>query len=118
MGMLFHVLAVKYPSAKTKATAANIKLTLKEYFNLDMAAIAANVASIAIGLLIVGEAINYKPQIANFIITLSAFYGFTGSSILIALFGQVNKRINNIVDEKTNKADGTSANVTDINNQK
>lgn len=108
-GMLLHVFAIKIPSAKTRATAANIKFYVKDYFQSEWPAIAANIACIVIGLLIVGEAIKYKPEIQGYIITLSAFYGFTGSTLLLAIFGQVSKKINAVVDVKTNTADGSSA---------
>jgi len=109
MGMLFHVFALKIPSAKTRATAANIKFSIGDYFSSEWPAIAANIASIVIGLLIAGEALKFKPEMQGWIITISAFYGFTGSSLLIAIFGQVSKKINSVVDTKTNVADGSSA---------
>ncbi len=114
MGMLFNVFALKIPSAKTRATAANIKFSVSDYFSTEWAALVANIFAIIVALLVLGEAIKFKPEIQGWIVTIFAFYGFTGSSLLIALFGQVSNKINSIVDIKTNKADGGSENVSTL----
>ncbi len=110
LGMFAYVFIVKLPAAMTKAKVSNVSLSVKEYFTTEWVSMVGNLFSIAIALFIVGEVLKYKPELQGWIITIFAFYGFTGSSLLIAIFGQVNKRLNSIIDVKTNTSDAVTEN--------
>ncbi len=115
LGMAAYVFIVKIPAAITKAKAANVTFSMNDYFSTEWPTLAGNIASIAIALLILGEVLKFKPELQGWIITIFAFYGFTGSSILLAIFGQVSKKLNTIIDIKTNTADAVTDNpVTSI----
>ena len=119
LGMAAYVFIVKIPSAMSKAKAANVTFSMGDYFSTEWVSLAGNIVSIAIALLILGEVLKFKPELQGWIITIFAFYGFTGSSLLIAIFGQVSKKINSIVDIKTNVADAVTDNpVTSIKEAK
>ncbi len=110
LGMLACVFIIKIPAATAKAKAANVNFSMSDYFSTEWPTLTGNVFSIAIALLIVGEVLAYKPEIQGWIITIFAFYGFTGSSILLTIFGQVSKKLNAIIDIKTNTADAVTEN--------
>ncbi len=116
LGMCAYVFIIKIPAAIAKAKAANVTFGMKDYLSTEYPTLIGNLLSIAIALLVLGEVLTYKPELRAWIIAIFAFYGFTGSSILLAIFGQINKKLNSIIDVKTNVADAvTDQPVTSIN---
>lgn len=105
LGMAFHILAVKIPQTKTRATVANMKFSYSAYFQDDLAAILASFIALLIYVTCLKELIDYKPFIKPFIIFGSVTYGFMGSSLLIAVLGKASAKINSIVDVKTDISD-------------
>lgn len=105
LGIAFHLFAIKIPSAKTRAAAANIKFTVGDFISTEIAGIASSVLAVALILLMAGELLNIRPDAKNWVITIFAFIGFAGSSILLAIFNKVNTQINKVVDIKTDIAD-------------
>lgn len=110
LGMALHVFAVKLPAALTRAKTANVKLTGMQFLMSELPGLCSTLAAIAIALLVVDEVLNYKPNLSGWLKGLFAFYGYTGSSILLAVFGKVGKQLNSIVDIKTNIADEVTVN--------
>jgi hypothetical protein len=105
LGVLFHVFAVKIPAVKSRTKAANLVFTYKEYLNDDLAGIFASLLTVMILLITLDELIAFKPAVIPYLKFGFVFVGFTGSSILIAILGKAQGKINSIVDIKTNIAD-------------
>lgn len=103
--MFFHLVAVKIPSVKARAKAANIPYTLKGYLKDDSAAIMASILTVIIGVYVLDELLGYRPSILKYLKFFFIAVGFMGSSVLIALLGKATKAINSVVDAKTNELD-------------
>lgn len=106
LGQLLHIFAIKVPAMKERAKVANEKFNLLEYLKDDLAAVLSNVLTILIFLVVLDELIKLKPAVEPYLKVGFVFVGFTGSSILISLLGRAQKKLNQVVDEKTNIADG------------
>lgn len=106
LGIGLHIWAVKLPNIKAQAKVGNIPFSYSKYFQDDLPAILSSAITVAIFLVILDELVAFKPAVIPFLKAGFIFVGFTGSSILIALLGKASKRVNNIVDAKTDIADG------------
>ena len=106
LGMLLHIFAVKYPSLRTKNRTANQDYTFGQYLKEDWSALVSDVVVVLLLTWGVRELLNLKPELEKYITWVFAFVGFTGSSIMLAIFSVANKKFLNMIDEKTNKADG------------
>jgi uncharacterized membrane protein len=112
LGILFHMLVIKYPDLKKRAAAANSSLTLKSFLSDDWGSMMASFVTVIIGILIVDELLYIKPEMVNYIKFFFATVGYMGSSVLQLVFGIANKKILNIIDTKTNIADGVTSSET------
>jgi hypothetical protein len=99
---------LKMKSLQDKARAANIEFKPMLYFKNDWLSITASVLTIVMFLLFLDNILKWKPVIVDYIKIGFAFVGYTGSDIASRLFGVVNKKINNVIDEKTNIADNVN----------
>lgn len=97
--------ALKMKSLQDKARAANVEFKIKQYFSNDWLSIVASILTIIMFLLFLDNILKWKPVIVDYVKIGFAFIGYTGSDIASRLFGVVNKKINNVIDEKTNIAD-------------
>lgn len=111
LGMLFHLFAVKLPAVKKRATAANLKFNIKDYFKDDYLALISNVLMLVILVWALDEIVGYNPSFIRGAKFFFIFVGYTGSSFLIDKFGKYDKTTNKIVDEKTNIADSVALKV-------
>lgn len=99
---------LKMKSLQDKAGAANVEFKVRQYFQQDWLSITASVLTIVMFLLFLDNILKWKPVIVDYIKIGFAFVGYTGSDIASRLFGVVNKKINNVIDEKTNIADNVN----------
>lgn len=106
LGIAFHLFAVKLPEIKKNSQAANHPLTKWEILKMESDNIIASVLGLLVILFIFSEVINYKPAIVNWARTLFATIGFSGSTLVLSFFGKAEKAIRQVVDKKTNIADG------------
>lgn len=106
LGILFHVFALKLPAVKKRAEAANVAFSVKEYLKADWLALISSVLTLIICVYVLDEITKFRPSILDWIKFFFVFIGFTGSSILIHALGRADKTIRDIVDVKTNIADG------------
>jgi hypothetical protein len=67
--------------------------------------ITASILTIILFLLFLDNILKWKPVIVDYIKIGFAFVGYTGSDIASRLFSVVNKKINDVIDVKTNIAD-------------
>lgn len=115
LGILLQILAVKIPSLKAKYTAANRVFNIKEYLSDDWYTILASFVAVAILVFGLDEVLDLRPELEKYIKWLFVFVGFTGSSIIQAVLSVANKKIMQIIDVKTNVADGVQPPVNDTN---
>jgi hypothetical protein len=99
---------LKMKSLQDKARAANLVFKPGQYFSEDWLSITASVLTIILFLLFLDNILKWKPAVVDYVKIGFAFVGYTGSDIASRLFGVVNKKINNVIDEKTNIADGVN----------
>jgi amino acid permease len=96
---------LKLKSLQDKARAANLTFKPGLYFREDWLSITASVLTIILFLLFLDNILKWKPVIVDYIKIGFAFVGYTGSDIASRLFSVVNKKINDVIDVKTNIAD-------------
>jgi hypothetical protein len=106
VGILFHVFVIKLPSVKEASRVANKSFSVKEYLSDDWIALCGSIVTLVACILFVDEILKWKPAIIDYIKFLFFFIGYTGSSVLLAVLSQATKKINKVVDIKTDKADG------------
>lgn len=100
--------ALKMKSLQDKARAANVEFKMRQYFSNDWLSIAASMLTIFLFLLVVDNILKWKPVVVDYVKIGFAFIGYTGSDIASRLFGVLNKKINNVIDTKTNIADNVN----------
>jgi len=105
LGIAFHLVAIKIPAMKKRAKVANEPFDFRKYLKDDIAAILTSVLTVLIALIVLDEALSIKPAIQPYLKAAFVFVGYTGSSILIALLGTAQNKIDKIVDTKTDIAD-------------
>jgi hypothetical protein len=99
---------LKMKSLQDKAKVANLTFKPITYFREDWLSITASVLTIILFLLFLDNILKWHPAIVNYIKIGFGFVGYTGSDIASRLFGVVNKKINNVIDVKTNIADNVN----------
>lgn len=102
--------ALKMKSLQEKARVANIEFKISYYFKQDWLSISASIITIVMFMFFITDILNWKPQTIDYLKIGFAFVGYTGSDIASRLFGVVNKRINNVIDLKTNVSDAVNPN--------
>lgn len=101
---------LKMKSLQDKARAANLIFKPGAYFREDWLSITASILTIILFLLFLDNILKWKPTVVDYVKVGFAFVGYTGSDIASRLFGVVNKKINSVIDVKTNIADGVTTN--------
>lgn len=106
IGMLLQVFLVKLPSLQLRYKTANERLTLGAFLQAEWITLCGSALTILAIVYCLDEVLGLKPDLVKVIKWLFVFVGFTGSSIIMAMFSRTAKVLNGIVDEKTNVADG------------
>lgn len=97
---------LKLRSMQIKAKAANVDFYFLDYFKNDWLSIAACFLTIALFLLFGDEVLHINEKIISYIKIGFGFVGYTGSDVASRFFSVVDKKINAVIDYKTNVADG------------
>ena|SRR6201986_2604583 len=105
---------LKIKSLQDKAAAGNVQFKVSQYFSTDWLSITASLLTIILFILVMSEILKWQPAIVNYVKIGFAFVGWTGSDIASRLFSVVNTKINDIINTKSNTADGGSAPVTPL----
>lgn len=105
LGLLFVTLQ-KMQSVKKDFSVANQPFVLKKFFEGELIGIIMSIIIIVLMAITVKEWIGIKPQFENFVTIIFAMGGAIGSWAFLLLLGTSKKYIRNVVDEKTNIADG------------
>lgn len=106
IGILLQVFLVKLPTLRLRYKKANEKLTLQAFLQNDGITLVGSVLTVLALVWCLDEILGLKPELLKVIKWLFIFVGFTGSSIIMALFSKTARVLNSIVDAKTNIADG------------
>ena len=105
LGLVFVTLA-KMSSVQKDFEVANQTFVLKKFFQKELTGIGMSVVFIIIMAFTVGEWINFKPIFADYIKLIFVMGGAIGSWAFMLVLGKSKKYIRNVIDEKTNIADG------------
>jgi hypothetical protein len=105
LGLLFVTLA-KMSSVQKDFEVANQTFVLKKFFQREMTGIGMSLVFIAIMAFTVGEWVNFKPIFADYIKLIFVMGGAIGSWAFMLFLGKSKKYIRNVIDVKTNIADG------------
>lgn len=105
LGILAHIFILKIPSLKQVSKAGNLRFSISEYFKDDWPSIIASLLAVLIMMFMMDEIIADSPCIAEKIKWFFITIGYTGSSIIQNWLGNSAKRINQVIDIKTNIAD-------------
>lgn len=105
LGLVFVTLA-KMQSVKKDFQVANKHFIPKKFFEDEFIGILMSVVFLVLMALTVKEWINIKPQAENYVTIIFAMGGAIGSWAFMLFLGRSKKYIRNIVDQKTDIADG------------
>jgi hypothetical protein len=106
LGIVFHILVVKLPATKKRAQVANMNFSVTDYFKDDWMAISASFVTVVVYLLLMHLLVAWQPTYQPFVSAIGFCIGFMGSSVLVAALGKASDKINQIVNVKTDIADG------------
>lgn len=105
-GVLFHSL-LKLNNLRKDATVANLAFNWKkDYLKKDSVSIIMSFLSVGIWYMVFGEVANKYPALDGFRRVSFIAMGAIGSYIIQLLMGKAQSQIRNIVDKKTDVADG------------
>ncbi len=105
IGWALHT-SLKLRSIQIKSKAANLEFKVRDYFNDDWLVIISCFLTIILFLLFIDEVFNINEKIIEYVKIGFGFVGYTGSDIASRLFSLADKKINSVIDYKTNIADG------------
>ena len=108
LGVAIQILA-KLISLQKKAKAGNAEpITLKSYLKDDWAAVSLGVIFLIACIFILGDkgVRNYEDLYENWSRSIFLFVGYGGSDLAVRVFGRASEKINQVIDKKTDIADG------------
>ncbi|MEK9157692.1 MAG: hypothetical protein AAB638_00730 [Patescibacteria group bacterium] len=105
LGMVLQT-TLKLRSIQQKAKVANLPFSALGYFKEDWLSVTSSLITIVLFLFFMDEIVGINKNVIDYLKIGFGFVGYTGSDIASRLFGLASKRINNIIDYKTNVADG------------
>lgn len=105
LGVLLQI-CLKVNALKTQSKTANHPFIFKSYFTDDIFTILGSFITVIIGVICLDEIIGLNAGIEKYVKWFFVFVGFTGSSIIQSAFSVTQKKIQAIIDVKTNIADG------------
>jgi len=100
---------VKLNSLQKKAKAGNAPVpTLGSYIKDDMIALVLGVVFLVTVVYLLGDngIKNYQDLYANWSRSIFVFVGYGGSDLAVRVLGRASDKINQVIDTKTNIADG------------
>lgn len=107
LGLLLQTL-MRINSLIQKSKIANHSFSFKEYISSDWATIASALVTVAIMTYCIDELLAAHPDLVQYIKWFFVFVGFTGSTIIQSIFSSFSKKINAVINIKTNIADGVN----------
>lgn len=114
LGVLLQVL-LKIGSLKKTSKAANMQFVFSKYLQDDWPTILASFVSVGLCIFFIPDLLALKPDALKYGRIGFGFVGFTGSSIVQGIFSATSKKLLNVIDIKTNIADGVVPPITEEN---
>lgn len=108
LGVAIQVLA-KLNSLQKKAKVGNAEpVTLRSYLRDDLVAILLGIVFLVACIFILGDqgVRNYQDLYSNWSRSIFLFVGYGGSDLAVRVFGKASEKINQVIDKKTDIADG------------
>lgn len=106
IGILIQIFVVKIPSLKNRSEAANHPFSVIDYFKKDWVTILGSFLGVLMFLVGWDQIVGLHDSLTKYSKWVFGFVGYTGSSMIQSAFGVTGKLIKQIVDVKTNIADG------------
>ena len=97
--------AIYLKNVQDKARMANVEFDPRQYLKKDWLAIVISMLTIILFLMLIGEVLNVKPEIVNYVKVGFAFIGYFSQDIASRFFGAMNKKVNEVIDNKTTISD-------------
>ena len=116
LGVLLQIL-FKIQNLKKQSTIANHSFSVKDYFKDDFISIISSFVAVGIAIYVIDELLAAKPSLSEYIKWFFIFVGYTGSSLIQSVLSATSKKINAIIDLKTNLADGVTPAVNATNSE-
>lgn len=107
LGLLVQT-CIKIAVLKTQSKAANHPFSFKEYFINDWPTILGSILTVVIAVLTLDEWLPINTLVSKYVKVFFVFVGFTGSSLIQAVFSFYSRKLTSIIDIKTNIADGVN----------
>jgi len=106
LGQALQIFLIKIPAVRERCRVSNKAFTIHDWFGCDWNIV---VATFIIGaMLIIGldQIVHWKPGILDYVKWFFAFVGAFGSNVALAKWSSFEKGLNNLIDIKTDIADG------------
>ena len=116
LGVLLQIL-FKIQNLKKQSAIANHSFSVKDYFKDDFISIISSFVAVGIAVYVIDELLAAKPSLSEYIKWFFIFVGYTGSSLIQSVLSATSKKINAIIDLKTNLADGVNPAVNATNSE-
>ena len=105
LGVLLHLM-LKISNFIKLGKKANHPFSMKGYLQDDWPTIVADFLSVGILIFCLDEIVKFKPAVVDYIKWLFVFVGFTGSSIITGAMSVTGNKLMQVIDVKSNLADG------------
>ena len=106
LGQALQVFIIKIPDIKSRAKLANQQFIWKDWWASDWNLVIGTAILGAIVIVGLDQLIHWKPEILEYVKWFFAGLGFFGSTVVMAKYSQYSKYFNQVIDVKTNIADG------------
>ena len=105
-GQALDLFLMKIPELRTLWAKSNESFSWKRYWQSDWNVIIGTLVLCAICVIGLDQIVQAKPNVINYIKWLFVAIGGFGSSVIVSKWGSAKKYILDIIDKKTNIADG------------
>jgi hypothetical protein len=109
-GQAIHLFLVKIPALKKRARAANKDFAMKEYWAEDWPIVVGTQVVGMVVILGLDQIVHWKPVILDWVKWWFALLGAFGSTVIMSRWSPFEKKLLNVIDVKTNIADGVTNN--------
>lgn len=106
LGQALQIFLIKVPDIKKRAKLANQQFIWKDWWISDGNLVIATMIIGAMAIIGLDQIIHWKPGILEYVKWFFAGIGFLGSTVVLAKLSQYTKYFNQVIDVKTNIADG------------
>jgi len=113
LGMAFSI-ALKAGAMQKKAKVANARFSVGQFVQDDWLSSLASFLFIIICLFLIDTLFKWKPTVVDYVKPIFVFIGYFGGDLGSRLFSVTNKRLNDVIDYKTDIADGIKDKTNDV----